>query len=959
MKKLFFTCFLFFSIPSMAQVNVDSLWAVWNDPTQHDTIRLKAMNKMVWGGYLFSQTDSALFYTQHYFRFAEEKGLKLQMSDALNTYGVALTIKGEFDSALYFYQRSLAISEEIGNNKRISSSLNNIAIVYHNLGDLYKSIDFLSSSLAINDRLNNRSAVGGILNNIAGLYDDLGEHTTAMNYHRRSLNLAKDADDKRAIQAVLSNIGRSYLYHQKNYDSALHFYHKALSISEEIGDKSAKILIGNSIGVTYKNLGNYSKAIQHLTQSLALAKELGSKLREGSSLGSLAQTYKLQGDSAHLSGNIIYSEEKYRQSLANGLRALTIGKEIKDTDILKNATDLLSSLYEAKGLYRQSLDMFRLYISTRDSVISEKNQKEVIRQQYKYDYEKQKLSDDVAHGKELEKEATQRNTLYIILIILAMFVIFIYRAWKIRKGLSEKIETSYAKLKELNAYKESMTAMINHDLRSPLTLINGYISRILDNDQNYLTSETEEDLSHLKRNSDKLMEMSVEIQELLLLKEGRLNLNISEVEMNQYLKVLVNMFSSVASESSISLTFTSHVSEDLPIRLDHKHFDKIVYNLLTNAIRYTEKEGSINVLLDRTDTHCEIIFEDTGQGISAKHLPLVFDRFYQSADNQYKSQEGYGIGLAVVKELVELHGGEVSIASELDKGTSIRVLLPFNLDKKIQKQLDSSKEKDVSKLESLFKEAPNSMVGQDESSVQQTVLIVDDQEDIRTYISDIIRSDYHVIHAANGNQALKVMGKETVDLIITDLMMPWLDGFGLIEKIKQNDQFRSIPILVISARTTEEDKLKVLDQGVNNFMSKPFNPAELKKRIHNLLTTTEGQRDSWDHIIGDKDLLSNVEQNILKKLNQIIIDHIDDSSLTIDLVAFELSASRSKAIKMIKNLTDKTPLAYIKGIRMDYVSTLIGNKKVKNTTEAAQAIGMKNATQFSQQYQKHFGKSPF
>jgi len=955
MKILFSGCFLLFSIVSMAQVNLDSLLTVWNDPDQHDTTRLKAIHQMTQFGYQFSQPDSAFYFAQLEYDFAEQIELKSYMADALNIQGISMSIQSEYLSALDFFERSLVINEETGNKKKISKSLNNIGIAYAELGDTFRSIDYFTRSLSINEKLADKKEISNSLNNIGSIHLSQNDYVSAMDYYERSLALEEEIGEEIRIGGSLLDIGIAY-YHQENYATALTYLTRGFTIYEKFGREWEMALGLDYIGNVYRVQGDFAKAKDYYARSMALSKKMGLKSQICTTLINFASIYKMEGDSASTSGR---SKERYDKAIEYSTRAIKIAQKIGDAAEIRDAANSLYETYQATAQYERALEMHKLFISKKDIILSEENQKEIIRQRYKHDYEKQKLSDDIAHGAELENEVNQRYALYIILTILAVFALFMYRAWKIRKKLSEKIEESYEKLQELNEYKESMTAMINHDLRTPLTLINGYVLRIIENDNNYLSNESIEDLNNLKQNSVKLAEMSEEMQDLLLLDEGRLELNFAEVEMNTYLETLVKMFFSAASESGVSLEFKSKVKGDLLIRLDHQHFDKIVYNLLINAIRYTGEGGRINVTLNNTTTHCEISIEDTGKGISVQHLPMIFDRLYQSKNNQSQGHKGYGIGLAVVKELVELHGGEVTAESELDKGTIIYLSLPFNLDKEIQEEWESTTKDLIPKLKSVFIEASNSMVGKEESSMKQTVLIVDDQEEIRTYISDIIRSDYHVKNAANGKQALKILEKEEINLIITDLMMPWLDGFELIESIRQNDQMNHIPIMVVSGRTTEEDKLKILDQGVNNFMSKPFNPIELKKRIYNLLNASEDQHNSWDHIIGDKDLLSNIEHNILKKLNQIIIDHIDSSSLTIELLADQLSASRSKTIKMIKSLTGQTPLAYIKSIRMDYVSNLINKKKVKNTSEAAYAIGMKNATQFSQQYQKHFGEPPF
>jgi len=566
MRILFLACLLLFSIPALTQVNIDSLWTVWNDPSQQDTTRLKAVYKMSWDGYLFSQPDSAFYFAQLGYDFAEQAELKSLMADALNIQGISLSIRSDNLSALDLYERSLMINEEIADEKRVSKSLKNIGIAYADLGDTFRSIDYFTRALTINEKLGDKKEISDNLNNIGKIHLSQNDYATAMDYYKRSLAIEKEIGDEIRIGGSLMDIGIVF-YHQTDYANAMDYLIQGMNIFEKFEREWEMVLSLNFIGNIYKEKGDYTKAKDYYTRSMSLAEKIGLKSKISTILINFSSIYKMQGDSASSSGNNVISKRRYSEAIEYGSRAITIAQDIGDSEGIRDAANALHEIYQITGKHKNALEMYQLYISKRDFILNEKNQKEIIRQQYKYDYEKQKLSDDATHEAVLEKEASQRYTLYIIMTILAVFALFMYRAWKVRKGLSEKIKTSYAKLKELNEYKESMTAMINHDLRTPLTLINGYVSRISDNEQNYLSLESKEDLGHLKRNSVKLMEMSEEIQDLLLLKEGRLDLDFVEIEMNSYLKFLVRMFSSAASQSGISLEFISHVNSDLPVRL--------------------------------------------------------------------------------------------------------------------------------------------------------------------------------------------------------------------------------------------------------------------------------------------------------------------------------------------------------------------------------------------------------
>ncbi|MEP3389170.1 MAG: response regulator, partial [Reichenbachiella sp.] len=241
-----------------------------------------------------------------------------------------------------------------------------------------------------------------------------------------------------------------------------------------------------------------------------------------------------------------------------------------------------------------------------------------------------------------------------------------------------------------------------------------------------------------------------------------------------------------------------------------------------------------------------------------------------------------------------------------------------------------------------------------------TILVVEDHPEVRAYITDVIETSYQVIHAPNGLKALRMLETESVDLIITDLMMPWLDGFELLERLKEDEKYRKIPVLVLSARTSEEDKSRVLSQGVNDFLCKPFKPNELLQRVENLLNmkATWNNSDPNALVINNTETLADVEKSILNKVEQLIFDKIDDPHLSIGYLADQIAMSERNFYRMIKRLTDATPLELIKELRLQMAHKILNEKTVSNSSEVAKQIGINNVTHFNTQFKKRFGKSP-
>ncbi len=406
----------------------------------------------------------------------------------------------------------------------------------------------------------------------------------------------------------------------------------------------------------------------------------------------------------------------------------------------------------------------------------------------------------------------------------------------------EQIQLQAAKLKRLDQFKSRFFANVSHDFRSPLTLIKGYID-ILKNEKNVLTEKSELCLRHAEENVAQLVSLTTEIGKLIKLDEGKINLSFTAVNIVEHARLDVDMFQTMASQNEISLSFETNLPENTIIHADDLSLKKIIYNLISNAIKYTQKTGNVAVGLDQNGANGVILsIKDDGEGIDEEDLPFIFDRFYQSVQNHHKLTEGMGIGLALVKELVELHGGEISIESQIGKGSLFKVQLPVNLHIPIEPPTEDNYRKSKSLNVNLV--MPKNTDHKSSKCVTtklaglkagNKLLVVDDHPEIRNYICAIVDKEYEIIQAGDGVEALRVLAIAEIDLVITDLMMPNMDGNTLVRKMKENLDFSSIPIIAISARTSEEVIQEMIDAGADLFITKPFDADKLNESIKSVL----------------------------------------------------------------------------------------------------------------------------
>lgn len=521
---------------------------------------------------------------------------------------------------------------------------------------------------------------------------------------------------------------------------------------------------------------------------------------------------------------------------------------------------------------------------------------------------------------------------------------------------NEELEQQASKLAKLDAAKNKFYENVNHDLRTPLMLIEGYLSQIEDDKDNYLTSKSEGFFKKLQRNLALIRSLNDQMNDLSLVERNKLKLRFEQINLAEFVREIVDLFQPKAQTEGKELKFKGNVGDAILAHVDKQQLSRVLFNILNNALQYTPEEGKIIVILQghKLNDGFTICIYNTGKAISQEVLPHLFDRFYRGKEEGLRSNvKGMGIGLELAKEITELHGGHIMADSLNNYGTCFFISLPYNLDIEV----DPSGVKIEGNI--YEKNIPKAIPKKDTQTIKvdskkANVLIVDDNQEIRDYVKEILSDDYAIDEAENGKVALDKIDAGYYDLVISDLMMPWIDGFELIKRMNE-ERYKDIPILIVSARTSESDKLQVLDDGALDFLTKPFNPKELSQRVANIMK----YKNSWNAYddLNHKHK-TQIEKDLLGKLQNMVHEHIDDPKLSVAMIADELCMAERSAYRMIKTLINKTPLEYIKSLRYEYAYDLLAKRKVSTASEAGRLIGVSNSTYFSTQFKKRFNVSP-
>jgi DNA-binding response OmpR family regulator/nitrogen-specific signal transduction histidine kinase len=551
------------------------------------------------------------------------------------------------------------------------------------------------------------------------------------------------------------------------------------------------------------------------------------------------------------------------------------------------------------------------------------------------------------------------------------------------------------KLQEVDHLKSRFFANISHEFRTPLTLILGPLEDVIAKARD---KAVKEELRMMERNAARLLRLINQLLDLSRLESGRMALHASRGDFVAFLKGIVMSFASLAEQHKITLRFEAEAARTngapLEIYFDRDKIEKIFYNLLSNAFKFTPEAGEVSVQLSVNSNqlqqnqlitdHCLLItVKDTGIGIPADRLPHVFDRFYQVDDTHTREREGSGLGLALTKELVERHYGEIAAHSTEGKGSESIVRLPLGKDHLQPEEIvesseqlpvvsdqlsvisDRASEKGQAASErdariAAIQQSSTPSIQPPESGDRPIILVVDDHPDVRSYIRKHLEPDFHIIEAKDGQEGVDRAREAVPDLVISDVMMPKLDGYQLCEALKTNEKTSHIPVILLTAKAGEENKLAGLGTGADDYLVKPFNSRELQARAKNLIALRRKLAEHFrrEGLLQPPEIkVPSVEEAFLRKLMQATEQHLGEEDFGLAALQHELNMGQKQLYRKIKALTGQTPTEFIRTLRLRRAKQLLA-QHAGTVSEIAFQVGFNNLSYFSKCFREEFGQLP-
>lgn len=774
----------------------------------------------------------------------------------------------------------------------------------------------------------------------------LNDEEQVKKYSKKALELSLEEGDTREI-AYYYLLHSSKLNYLEEYDNALIQLDSCEKYIHISGREDLIVDMLMTRALANMHLGDHELAEQNYKKALVIAKEQGVWNRQ----------MHIPLDLAHLYLN----QQKYNKAITHSHKAISIFPDKLTLFELEKANRQLHEGYREIGDYKKALYHFELWKVYKDSMNQLNNISVIAGIEGKYKNEQQKKQ--IGFQNEIiQKQINMRNIIMSFLLLLALFSLGIFYFFlKVRKSnvaiehQNQVIKKQAEKLKQLDKFKSRFFANVSHELRTPLTLMLGPISSALKSNQ--LDNRNFTFLKMAQQSGIDVLKLLNSILDLSKMEAGKIELKETVQPLYQLTRRIVSNFESHAQREGVRFGFNYNAEKDLQIEIDKDKFETILNNLFSNAIKFTQSGGRVSVDIQDIKNTILIAVSDTGRGIHTDDIPFLFDRFYQSNQSDAPTEGGTGIGLALSHELVELMGGKIWVESTLGKGSTFYITIPR---KEVIKMAEPFEE-EVQEQFILIDTKPEPKGTTVNENDFKKILIVEDNYSLRNYLQTILSPYYTILMAENGLVALDLLQENgDCQLILSDIMMPEMDGYQLLKVLKSRDYYHHIPVIMLTALADSRDKLKALRIGVDDYLLKPFNEEELLVRIENLIKNYQGIRVNKPEHKGEKQrpTISEEDKIWLEEFELYIKNNLSKVDLSVAKLSQEFGKSESTLLRLLKRLTGLTPSKYLQEHRLDLARQMFELKTYNTISQVAYEVGFKDAKSFARSFKKRFGKSP-
>lgn len=894
---------------------------------------------------------------------------------------------GALDSLVRYYDRTrndygyIAANKQLGKNYRID-------------GDFYKSISYhnagMERAIQICDTLN----IIDELNNIGTNYRRLGILDEASSYHYNALTLCQEYSDKESYRAKknqvisLNGLGNIFLT-IKNTESADSLFRMALAGEKELGSWLGQAINYANIGSIYETRGLIDSARIYYAHSMDCNKKADSDLgialchthfgrlyekerRWDKAIKEYSSAYDLMlanADKWHwleacLSlANVLITKGEYSKGIEYIDKAKVVAEELESTEHLAQVYRLYSVYFNAKGDYKNALDNYKISQEYEDLILNESDKNFIYDQRIKFITQKKQSEIDNLQSNYDNERKVKRILAYLICLLLFSLVLVIVSFIYIIR-IKEKNRKLLAKAEDA---RRAFFTNITHEFRTPLTVILGLSEKL--SDGKIGEEESVEDIGKMiTRQGNNLLMLINQLLDITKVKSAINDPDWYRGNIVSYTRMICDNCRQLAQMKHIELTFSSAQNE-IVTDFVPDYLNKVIQNLLSNAFKFTDEYGKVKVELSQKEGILSIIVSDTGKGIDHEELSHIFDSFYQSKNSH--NDLGSGIGLCLVNMIVKSINGQISVTSRKNIGTTFNITIPLHENSvenaKIFKEedfiLNNYQPRPIdTTLKNKSLPQGKKMDSDNENDKTPIILIIEDNTDIAYYIGSVLKDDYRLFYAVNGIEGLKMAEDLVPDIIISDLMMPEMDGYELCEKIRSSDLVNHIPIIIITAKSSEDDKIRSLEAGADAYLIKPFNSEELNIRVSNLLESRALLRRKYSRAIkeGNEECvpISDSDQKFLTQVIDITYNMMRKGGVNVTDLADKLNMSAKQLNRKIFAITGENTSTYIIRIRLSKAMKMLDTHQDMPIGDIAMECGFEDSAYFSRIFKKMLNITP-
>lgn len=889
--------------------------------------------------------DSTLHYGRVLYHQALHASEPYYTAEGAYAIGLALGESNQGDSATYFLEIARRGFQSIDSIRHVVFVSEALARVYTHQGRQELALDRLNIAMRYAEQSGDSLSLSKVHHRVATIHNAMGNYALCITESRKSLAINLALRQPLAVSVNYNTLGSCFV-DLGQLDSALLYLQRSLALKEQLKDLKGIGSILNNMALMEVGAGDYDAADALLNRAIAIGKKTG--------VGSLIGMCKVnQGYVALMRGD-------HARAITLLLAAAEMPEVAASLSYRQELASNLASAYAALGDYAAAYRQQQIWLALSDSLEREEMSTRILSLQN--EVEEQRHQRDMAalnaHSANQALQIQNRQTLILVLGVLVLFVfsvaLLLWLRYRIRSRES-------ARLTALNQLKSRFFSNISHEFKTPLSLILGPLDKLMASTEP--GSEERVLYALMQRNARQLLDLNNQLLDLARLESGKMPLRRSVMPWAHSLRGTATAFAPDALRREVHLDIQVE-GEDVEVLADRNAFEKITNNLLSNALKHTPGGGQVHfsATLERTgeepgladgewrEAHALLTVRDSGKGIPQEDLDRIFDRFYQVESARQAGTPGTGIGLALVRELVQLMDGEIQVVSRVGAGTTFHVRLPV--------QVRPSSGQPALPPEPVEQESAAAA----ELGALPRLLVVEDNEEMRDYMRREFAIAFEVAVAENGRIALEMAIDETPDLVISDLMMPEMDGIALCAAIKSNPATSHVPFILLTALGTVEDRVRGLEEGADDYLQKPFHTAELLARARNLLEQRRVLRRLWSQpTTDDAELpassLNRLDQEFLERAMATTREHMADPEFSVETFSREMHMSRPQLFRKIKALTDQNLSEFIRTVRLREAGRLFG-ENFGNVTEVLYAVGFNNSSYFSKCFREMYGMAP-